>query len=54
MPERLPLRHSPRRYSALLAMSPEPNYLDFKSNDDYYVFNNVFTFLAEYYYNNAQ
>lgn len=24
MPERLPLRHSPRRYSALLAMSPEP------------------------------
>lgn len=27
------------------------NYLDFKSQDDYYVFNNVFTFLAEYYYN---
>ena len=25
MPERLPLRHSPRRYSALLAMSPEPS-----------------------------
>lgn len=29
------------------------NYLDFKSQDDYYVFNNVFTFLAEYYYNVA-
>nr|WP_314429031.1 TonB-dependent receptor [uncultured Brevundimonas sp.] len=29
------------------------NYLDFKSQDDYYVFNNLFTFLAEYYYNNA-
>ncbi|EJL37199.1 outer membrane cobalamin receptor protein [Caulobacter sp. AP07] len=29
------------------------NYLDFKSQDDYFVFNNVFTFLAEYYYNVA-
>ncbi|AYV48016.1 TonB-dependent receptor [Caulobacter flavus] len=27
------------------------NYIDFKSNDDYFVFNNLFTFLAEYYYN---
>ncbi len=27
------------------------NYIDFKSADDYFVFNNVFTFLAEYYYN---
>lgn len=27
------------------------NYLDFKSNDDYYVFNNLFTFIAEYFYN---
>ena len=29
------------------------NYIDFKSKDDYFVFNNVFTFLAEYYYNDA-
>ncbi|MFT4253846.1 MAG: TonB-dependent receptor, partial [Caulobacter sp.] len=29
------------------------NYIDFKSADDYFVFNNVFTFLAEYYYNDA-
>ena len=28
MPERLPVRHSPRRYRALLAMSPEPKRLD--------------------------
>lgn len=27
------------------------NYIDFKSKDDYFVFNNVFTLLAEYYYN---
>ncbi|MGV2495071.1 TonB-dependent receptor [Pelagerythrobacter aerophilus] len=27
------------------------NYLDFKSQDDYYVFNNTFTFLAEWFYN---
>ncbi|RZJ45185.1 MAG: TonB-dependent receptor [Brevundimonas sp.] len=27
------------------------NYLDFKSQDDYYVFNNLFTLIAEYWYN---
>ena len=27
------------------------NYLDFKTQDDYYVFNNLFTLLAEYFYN---
>jgi outer membrane receptor protein involved in Fe transport len=27
------------------------NYLDFKSQDDYYVFNNTFSFIAEYFYN---
>lgn len=27
------------------------NYLKFKSQDDYYVFNNTFTLLAEYFYN---
>ncbi|MGH6613704.1 TonB-dependent receptor domain-containing protein [Sphingomonas sp.] len=27
------------------------NYLDFKSQDDYYVFNNTFTLLARYFYN---
>lgn len=27
------------------------NYLDFKTQDDYYVFNNLFTLLAEYLYN---
>lgn len=26
------------------------NYLDFKSQDDYYVFNNMFTFIADYFY----
>ncbi|AMG75126.1 TonB-dependent receptor [Sphingopyxis granuli] len=26
------------------------NYLDFKSNDDYYVFNNFFTIIAQYFY----
>lgn len=26
------------------------NYLDFKSQDDYYVFNNFFTMIAQYYY----
>lgn len=26
------------------------NYLDFKSQDDYYVFNNMFTMIAEWYY----
>lgn len=29
------------------------NYLDFKSQDDYFVFNNTFTFIAEYFYNQA-
>lgn len=29
------------------------NYLDFKSEDNYYVFNNMFSALAELYYNNA-
>jgi len=27
------------------------NYLDFKTEDNYYVFNNVFTLIAEYFYN---
>ncbi|WP_295224923.1 TonB-dependent receptor [uncultured Brevundimonas sp.] len=27
------------------------NYLDFKSQDDYYVFNNTFSLIAEYFYN---
>ena len=27
------------------------NYLDFKSEDKYYVFNNLFTFIGEYFYN---
>ncbi|WP_244999477.1 TonB-dependent receptor [Brevundimonas nasdae] len=27
------------------------NYLDFKSQDDYYVFNNLFSLIAEYFYN---
>ncbi|MFC7378379.1 TonB-dependent receptor [Brevundimonas sp. GCM10030266] len=27
------------------------NYLDFKSQDDYFVFNNVFTLIAQYWYN---
>ncbi len=27
------------------------NYLDFKTQDDYYVFNNVFSLIAEYFYN---
>ncbi len=27
------------------------NYLDFKSQDDYYVFNNLFSYIAEYFYN---
>lgn len=27
------------------------NYLDFKSKDDYYVFNNLFSLIGEYYYN---
>ena len=26
------------------------NYLDFKSQDNYYVFNNIFTYMAEWYY----
>ena len=26
------------------------NYLDFKSQDDYYVFNNIFTLIAQYFY----
>ncbi|ATQ44917.1 TonB-denpendent receptor [Caulobacter mirabilis] len=29
------------------------NYLKFKSQDDYYVFNNTFTYLAEYLYNSG-
>lgn len=29
------------------------NYLDFKSQDDYYVFNNMFTLIAEWFYNRA-
>ena len=28
------------------------NYLNFESTDDYYVFNNLFTFVTEYFYNN--
>jgi len=28
------------------------NYLDFKSEDNYYVFNNLFSMIAEYFYNN--
>jgi iron complex outermembrane recepter protein len=27
------------------------NYLDFKSQDDYYVFNNLFSYIAQYFYN---
>ncbi|WP_255500424.1 TonB-dependent receptor [Brevundimonas sp. P7753] len=27
------------------------NYLDFKTEDNYYVFNNIFTLIAEYFYN---
>ena len=27
------------------------NYLDFKSKDDYYVFNNIFTMISQYFYN---
>jgi outer membrane receptor protein involved in Fe transport len=27
------------------------NYLDFKTQDDYYVFNNLFSYVAEYFYN---
>src|SRR5690606_2938227 len=30
------------------------NYLDFKTQDDYYVFNNMFSYLAEWFYNGAQ
>ena len=29
------------------------NYLNFNTRDDYYVFNNLFSFLAEYFYNGA-
>jgi outer membrane receptor protein involved in Fe transport len=29
------------------------NYLDFKSEDNYYVFNNTFSYLAEYFYNSV-
>ncbi|MGB7411725.1 MAG: TonB-dependent receptor [Sphingopyxis granuli] len=29
------------------------NYLDFKSQDDYYVFNNMFTYIAQWQYNRA-
>ncbi|WP_255211527.1 TonB-dependent receptor domain-containing protein [Sphingopyxis granuli] len=29
------------------------NYLDFKSQDDYYVFNNMFTYIAQWYYDRA-
>ena len=29
------------------------NYLDFKSQDDYYVFNNMFTYIAQWYYSLA-
>ncbi|MCH4269537.1 MAG: TonB-dependent receptor [Brevundimonas sp.] len=29
------------------------NYLDFKTQDDYYVFNNLFSFVSEYFYNNG-
>ena len=29
------------------------NYLDFKTEDNYYVFNNVFTLIAEYFYNSV-
>ena len=28
------------------------NYLDFESEDNYYVFNNLFSFVSEYFYNN--
>ncbi len=38
-------------YDGRFNFSLGANYIDFKSNDDYFVFNNVFTFLAEYYYN---
>lgn len=29
------------------------NYIDFKTEDNYYVFNNLFTYIAEYSYNNV-
>ena len=40
MPERLPLRHSPRRYSALLAMSPEPKHIGFSEEREWRVWCN--------------
>jgi outer membrane receptor protein involved in Fe transport len=38
-------------YEGRFNFSLGANYIDFKSNDDYFVFNNLFSFLAEYYYN---
>lgn len=35
----------------LFNFSVGANYLDFKSQDDYFVFNNVFTLIAQYWYN---
>ena len=38
-------------YEGRFNFSLGANYIDFKSNDDYFVFNNLFSFLAEYSYN---
>ncbi len=40
------------RYDGKFNFSLGANYLDFKTEDNYYVFNNVFTYIAEYFYNN--
>lgn len=39
------------RYDGAFNFSLGANYLDFKTEDNYYVFNNVFTYIAEYFYN---
>ncbi|MCO1335149.1 TonB-dependent receptor [Microbulbifer sp. OS29] len=38
-------------FDGRLNFSVGANYLNFESQDDYYVFNNLFTFMAEYFYN---
>ena len=38
-------------YDGVFNFSLGANYLDFKTEDDYYVLNNVFTLIAEYFYN---
>lgn len=38
-------------WDGMFNFSVGANYLDFKSEDNYYVFSNLFSYIAEYYYN---